>query len=133
MMRQFLRYGIFALAVAAAAPAAAQNFRVIGAWRCIAATPTAPIVFDLVFNADGYYSGAYSGPNEFRAYSEGPYRLTGTLLGITYGVWETSPNPTPNPGGETYSVQFRGGEAMTLIPTRCPPGSECRFACERHR
>lgn len=128
MMRSFARWSFLALAVAAAAPAHAQNYRVIGAWRCQAAE----IVYDVVFNADGYYSGTYTAPNGFRAYSEGPYRLTGTLLGITFEVWEAQP-PAGNPGGETYSVQFRGGEAMTLIPTRCPPGTECRFACERHR
>jgi len=129
MMGWFLRWGLVALAVGAAAPAEAQNYRVIGAWRCL----SGPAVFDIVFNADGYYSGTYEGGNGFRAYSEGPYRLTGTLLNITYEVWVAQPEQTPNPGGETYSVQFRGTEAMSLIPTRCPPGQECRFACDRHR
>jgi hypothetical protein len=128
MMRSLPRWGLLALALAAAAPAQAQNYRVIGAWRCHAAD----IVYDIVFNADGYYSGTYSTANGFRAYSEGPYRLTGTLLGITFEVWETQP-PSASPGGETFSIQFRGGEAMSLIPTRCPQGPDCRFACERHR
>lgn len=128
MMRSIARWTLLALALGAAAPAEAQNYRVIGAWRCQAAE----IAYDMVFNADGSYSGTYMAPNGFRAYSEGPYRLTGTLLGITYEVWETQP-PAANPGGETYSVQFRGGEAMTLIPTRCPPGADCRYSCERQR
>ena len=128
-MRALLRWTFLALAVSAAAPASAQNYRVIGAWRCHGG----PAVFDLVFNADGHYSGSYDGGNGFRAYSEGPYRLTGTLLNIAYEVWVAQPEPTLNPGGETYSVQFRGTEAMSLIPTRCPPGQECRLTCERHR
>ncbi len=128
MMRSITRWSLLALALVATAPAEAQNYRVIGAWRCQAAE----VAYDMVFNADGSYSGTYTAPNGFRAYSEGPYRLTGTLLGVTFEVWETQP-PSANPGGETYSVQFRGGEAMTLIPTRCPQGSDCRFSCERHR
>lgn len=128
-MRALLRWTLLAFAVAAATPAEAQNYRVIGAWRC----HSGPTVYDVVFNADGYYSGTYDGANGYRAYSEGPYRLTGTLLNISYEVWEAQPQPTPNPGGETYSIQFRGTEAMSLIPTRCPPGTDCRFACERHR
>lgn len=132
-MRPFLRWGFLVLALVAAAPAQAQNYRVIGAWRCHGASMGGPVVYDVVFNADGYYSGTYAGANGFRAYSEGPYRLTGTLLNIAFDVWEAQPQPTANPGGETYSVQFRGTEAMTLIPTRCPQGSDCRFACERHR
>ena len=129
MIRSFLRWGFLALAVGAAAPAEAQGYALIGAWRC----HSAGIVYDVVFNADGNYSGSYAAPNDFRAYSEGPYRLTGTLLRIDFRVWETQPQPTPSPGGETYSVQFRGSEGMTMIPTRCPQGLECRFSCERHR
>jgi hypothetical protein len=132
MMRSLLRWSFVALAVGAAAPALAQNYRVIGAWRCIGAGAAGPIVYDVVFNADGSYSGIYTTVDGYRAYSEGPYRLTGTLLAITFDVWVTQP-PSPSPGGETFSVQFRGGEAMALIPTRCPQGPDCRFACERHR
>ncbi len=133
MMRTFFRLALLALTLGAAVPASAQNYAVIGAWRCQGADTAGPVVYDMVFNADGSYSGTYSSASGFRAYSEGPYRLTGTLLSITYHVWETQPQPPANPGGETYSVQFRGGEAMSLIPTRCPAGSDCRFACERHR
>lgn len=133
MTRSFVRWGLVALALGAAAPVEAQNYAVIGAWRCQGADSGGPVVYDMVFNADGHYSGSYVAASGFRAYSEGPFRLTGTLLSITYDVWATQPQPPVNPGGETYSVQFRGSEAMTLIPTRCPGGAECRFACERHR
>lgn len=133
MIRTILRCAVLALAVSAAAPAEAQNYRVIGAWRCHGTSLGGPVVYDMVFNADGYYSGSYDAADGFRAYSEGPYRLTGTLLNIAYDVWAAQPQPTPNPGGETYSVQFRGTEAMTLLPTRCVQGSDCRFACDRHR
>lgn len=133
MMRTYLRWGLLALALGAAAPASAQNYAVIGAWRCQGADTGGPVVYDMVFNADGSYSGTYVSANGFRAYSEGPFRLTGTLLSVTYLVWETQPQPPVNPGGETYSVQYRGSEAMTLLPTRCPTGPECRLTCERQR
>lgn len=133
MIRTLFGLSFLALALAAAMPAQAQNYAVIGAWRCQGASTGGPIVYDVVFNADGHYSGAYSAANDFRAYSEGPYRLAGSLLSITFRVWETQPQPTANPGGETFSVQFRGSEAMSLLPTRCPQGPECRFACVRHR
>ena len=129
MIRSLFRWTCLALALGAAAPAQAQNYALIGAWRC----QGAQAVYDMVFNADGHYSGTYAAANGFRAYSEGPYRLTGTLLRIDFLVWETQPQPSATPGGETFSVHFRGGEAMSLLPTRCPPGQECRFACERHR
>jgi hypothetical protein len=129
MIRSYFRWGLLALALGAAAPAQAQGYALIGAWRCHAAG----VVYDVVFNADGNYSGSYAAPNGFRAYTEGPYRLAGNLLRIDYRIWETQPQQTANPGGEMYSVQFRGSEGMSLLPTRCPPGPECRFACERHR
>jgi hypothetical protein len=128
MIRFLIASALLALAFGAATPAQAQGYALIGAWRC----QSAQVVYDVVFNADGYYSGTYRAATGYRAYSEGPYRLTGGLLRIDYQIWETQP-PTPNPGGETFSVLFRGGEAMALIPTRCPQGPECRFSCERHR
>jgi len=51
MNRSLLSWTLLALAIGAAAPAEAQNYRVIGAWRC----HSGPAVFDIVFNADGYY------------------------------------------------------------------------------
>ena len=133
MMRSFLRWTFLALALGVAAPVQAQNYAVVGAWRCLGAAMGGQVVYDVVFNADGTYSGTYVAGNGFRAYSEGPYRLAGNLLRIDYRVWETQPGQTANPGGEMFSVQFRGSEAMNLLPTRCPDGPECRFACERHR
>lgn len=132
-MRSLLRWPFLALALGAAAPTQAQGYALIGAWRCYGANMGGQVVYDMVFNADGHYSGSYEAANGVRAYSEGPYRLTGSLLRVDFLVWETQPHPTPTPGSETYSVQFRGGEAMALIPTRCPQGPECRFTCERHR
>lgn len=129
MSRSHLRWGFLALALGAAAPVQAQGYALIGAWRCHGAQ----VVYDVVFNADGHYSGSYQAANGYRAYSEGPYRLTGTLLRIDFLVWETQPQPSASPGGEMFSIQFRGGEAMSLLPTRCPQGQECRFSCERHR
>jgi hypothetical protein len=128
MTRSLFRWTFLALALGAAAPAQAQNYALIGAWRCHGPQ----VVYDMVFNADGHYSGTYEAANGYRAYSEGPYRLTGTLLRIDFLVWETQP-PSSTPGGETFSVLFRGGEAMSLLPTRCLQGQECRFSCERHR
>ena len=132
-MRFFFRWSFLALALGGAAPAEAQGYALIGAWRCYGAGMGGQTVYDVVFNADGHYSGNYAAANGYRAYSEGPYRLTGTLLRIDYQVWETQPQPSASPGGEMFSVQFRGGEAMSLLPTRCPPNQECRFTCERHR
>lgn len=129
MSRSLFRWTFLALAFGAAAPAQAQGYALIGAWRCHGPQ----VVYDMVFNADGRYSGIYVAANGYRAYSEGPYRLAGNLLRIDFHVWETQPQQTPTPGGEAFSVQFRGGEAMTLLPTRCPQGTECRFTCERHR
>jgi hypothetical protein len=129
MIRFFSRWGLFALALGAAAPAEAQNYALIGAWRCHGPQ----IVYDMVFNADGTYSGTYVAGSGYRVYSEGPYRLAGTLLRIDFRVWEAQPQQSANPGGEMFSIQFRGSEAMNLLPTRCPQGPECRFACERHR
>ncbi len=128
MSRSLFRWAFLALAFGAAAPVQAQGYALIGTWRC----QGPQVVYDMVFNADGRYSGIYVA-NEYRAYSEGPYRLHGSLLRIDFHVWETQPQPSPTPGGETFSVQFRGGEAMSLLPTRCPQGTECRFTCERHR
>jgi hypothetical protein len=133
MIRSFFRWGFLALALGAAAPAQAQGYALIGAWRCLGANVGGQVVYDVVFNADGNYSGSYAAANGFRSYSEGPYRLTGTLLRIDYRIWETQPQPTANPGGEMFSVQLRGSEAMNLLPSRCPQGPECRFTCERHR
>ena len=133
MIRSLLCWTCLALALGAAAPVQAQNYALIGAWRCHGSGMGGPVVYDVVFNADGHYSGTYAAANGFRAYSEGPYRLTGTLLRIDFLVWETQPQPTTTPGGEMFSVHLRGGETMSLLPTRCPQGAECRFACERHR
>jgi hypothetical protein len=133
MIRSFLRWGLLALAFGAAAPAGAQNYAVIGAWRCQGAGTGGPVVYDVVFNADGYYSGTYVASNGFRAYSEGPYRLAGNLLRIDFQVWETQPQQTPNPGGDTHQVQFRGSEGMTLVLARCAQDPACRLSCSRHR
>jgi hypothetical protein len=133
MIRSFFSWGFLALALAAAAPAQAQGYALIGAWRCQGANMGAPVVYDVVFNADGHYSGTYAAANGFRAYSEGPYRLAGNLLRIDFRVWETQPQQTPNPGGDTFQVQFRGGEAMTLVTSRCAQSPECRLSCGRHR
>ena len=133
MIRSFLRWGFFALALGAAAPADAQNYAVIGAWRCQGASTGGPVVYDVVFNADGYYSGTYVAANGFRAYSEGPYRLAGNMLRIDFQVWETQPQQTPNPGGDTHHVQFRGSEGMTLVLARCPQDPACQLSCGRHR
>ena len=129
MIRSLFRLTFLALAFGAAAPAHTQGYALIGTWRCHGPQ----VVYDMVFNADGRYSGIYVTANDYRAYSEGPYRLQGSLLRIDFHVWETQPQQTPTPGGETFSVQFRGGAAMSLLPTRCPQGTECRFSCERHR
>jgi hypothetical protein len=129
MMRSFFRWGLLALALGAAAPLQAQGYALIGAWRCQGAN----IVYDVVFNADGSYSGTYEAGNGFRAYSEGPYRLGGNLLRIDYQIWETQPQQTTNPGSDSYQVRFQGGEAMALHPTRCPQDPACRLSCVRHR
>ncbi len=128
-MRSFARWGFLALALGAAAPAQAQNYALIGAWRCQAPQ----IVYDVVFNADGYYSGSFAAANGFNAYSEGPYRLAGRSLRIDFLVWETQPQPSPNPGGDTYQVQFQGSEGMSLCGSRCAQGAEGPLSCVRHR
>jgi hypothetical protein len=133
MIRSILHWTILALALGAAAPTQAQGYALIGAWRCQGATMGAPIVYDVVFNADGYYSGTYEAANGFRAYSEGPYRLAGNILRIDFQVWETQPQQTANPGGDTYNVQFQGSEGMALLLSRCAQSPECRLQCRRHR
>src|SRR5262249_53943427 len=133
MIRSFFCWGLLALALGAAAPAQAQGYALIGAWRCHGASRGAQVVYDVVFNADGYYSGTYVATNGFRSYSEGPYRLAGNLLRIDFQVWETQPQPSANPGGDAYHVQFRGGEAMTLLNARCAQNPDCQFSCQRHR
>ena len=129
MMRSLFHWTLLALAFGATAPAQAQGYALIGAWRCYGGQA----VHDMVFNADGSYSGTYAAPDGFRAYSEGPYRLTGALLRIDYQVWETQPQPTPSPGGDTYQVQLRGGAAMVLLNSRCAPNRECQLRCERQQ
>jgi len=129
MIRSYFHWGFLALALGVAAPAQAQGYALIGAWRCHAAD----VVYDVVFNADGHYSGIYQAANGYRAYSEGPYRLAGNVLRIDFLVWVTQPQQTLNPGSDTFQVQFQGGEAMSLCSSRCAQGAEGPFSCQRHR
>ncbi len=131
-MRRFALLCAAALFAGAAPPAQAQDAPFAGVWRCQGVVMGGvSVLYDIVLQANGQYSGTYQASNGYRSYSTGPWRLIGNILRFDFQVWNTFPRPTTNPGGDGYYFQFQGANAMSLFHYRCPQNPECRLDCQR--